>query len=214
MSKTDSNAASSAGKTQKSNKPYPDFLMFPHAAGVWAKKIRGKLHYFGPWDDPDGTLKKYLAEKDALHAGRKPREDTDGATVNDLCNRFLNAKQALVDSGERTRRSWKDYKGVRTGCLSRSSASRAWSQTSTRTTSASCGSRWSRRLGDRSRSGTSFNASGWRSSSPSTTTHRPAGEVRTEPAHGARLRHPAPPFCAVADEAKDRPSPRGGFSDA
>jgi hypothetical protein len=82
-----------------------------HATKRWAKKIRGRTLFFGPWDDPDGALKKYLAEKDALHAGRKPREASAGVTVKELCNRFLNAKQTSVDSGELTR-SWDDYKGA------------------------------------------------------------------------------------------------------
>ncbi len=74
----------------KPPKPDPDFPLYAHAAGVWAKKIRGKMHYFGPWDDPDGAPKKYLEEKDALHAGRKPHEASAGAAVHDLVNRFLN----------------------------------------------------------------------------------------------------------------------------
>lgn len=75
MSKANSTPAPSAGKTQKPNKPYPGFPLFPHAGRVGAKEFREKMHYFGTWDDPNGALKKYLAEKDALHAARKPRED-------------------------------------------------------------------------------------------------------------------------------------------
>src|SRR5438067_13877806 len=92
-------------KTAKPEKPRPDFPLFPHATKRWAKKIRGKMHYFGPWEDPDGALKKYLDQKDALHAGRKPREVSAGVTVKELCNTFLNAKNALVESGELTLRS-------------------------------------------------------------------------------------------------------------
>jgi integrase len=97
-------------KTAKPAKPSPDFPLFPHAAGVWAKKIRGKMHYFGPWDDPDGALNKYLKEKDDLHAGRTPRPDTGAVTVKEVVNEFLIAKQALVNSGELTRLTWGDYK--------------------------------------------------------------------------------------------------------
>jgi integrase len=112
MSENDSTTRASADKPPKPSKPYPDFPLFPHATRRWAKKIRGQLHYFGPWDDPDGALKKYLEQKDALHAGRKPREATDGVTVKELCNQFLTAKLALVESGELTKRSWEDYKAA------------------------------------------------------------------------------------------------------
>jgi hypothetical protein len=32
-------------------KPYPDFSLFPHQSGVWARKLGGKRHYFSPSDD-------------------------------------------------------------------------------------------------------------------------------------------------------------------
>src|SRR5262245_43329819 len=94
----------------KPEKPYPDFPLFPHANGCWAKKIRGRLHYFGPWPEPDAALAKYLAEKDDLHAGRSPRPDPQALTVKDVVNAFLNAKQQLVDAGELTTLTWLDYK--------------------------------------------------------------------------------------------------------
>jgi integrase len=110
MSESHSTAPADTGKPARPDKPRPDFPLFAHAAGVWAKKIRGKLHYFGPWADPDGALKKYLEQKDALHAGRKPREATAGLTVKELCNRFLNAKQVAVDGGELSPRTWQGYR--------------------------------------------------------------------------------------------------------
>jgi integrase len=97
-------------KPAKPSKPYPEYPLFPHQSGQWAKKIRGTTRYFGPWADPDSALAKYLDQKDALHAGRKPRPKPEGATVHDLVNRFLNAKQALVDAGELSPRTWTEYK--------------------------------------------------------------------------------------------------------
>src|SRR5262245_40203378 len=107
MSKKHSNALAGIDKPAK---PYPDFPLFPHNNGCWAKKIRGRMHYFGAWADPDGALQKYLAEKDSLHAGRTPRPDPAALTVKDLANAFLNAKQVMVDGGELSPRTWAVYK--------------------------------------------------------------------------------------------------------
>jgi integrase len=99
-------------KPAKPSKPNADFPLFPHAAGVWAKKIRGKLYYFGPWSDPDGALGKYLDQKDDLHAGRMPRPDAEAMTVKELANTFLEAKHALVDARELALLTWRDYKSA------------------------------------------------------------------------------------------------------
>jgi hypothetical protein len=118
MSEGDSNAVGSAGKSLKPEKPHPDFPLFAHATRRWAKKIRGKMFYFGPWDDPERAHQKYLEQRTALHGGRKPRDEADGLTVKALCNEFLNTKQKPVDSGELTNRSWQDYKAACDLCVS------------------------------------------------------------------------------------------------
>ena len=107
MSKLDSTAKPVQGKPAK---PSPDFPLFPHATGYWAKKIRGKMHYFGPWADPDGASEKYLEQKDSLHAGRLPRPDLNALTVKDVVNGFLTMKLRLVEAGELKQRTLCGYK--------------------------------------------------------------------------------------------------------
>jgi len=100
--------AAKGGSGIRPGKPHPDYPLYAHACGQWAKRVRNKVHYFGPWADPDAALAKWLKEKDDLLAGREP-EDGDGLTVGRLANQFLISKQRLVDSGELNQRTWDDY---------------------------------------------------------------------------------------------------------
>jgi integrase len=93
----------------KPAKPHRDFPLTPHPSGRWCKKVRGKLHYFGPWNAPDAALAKWLEQRDDLLAGRTPRVAGETLTVADLCNRFLTAKKQMVGSGELSSRAWGEY---------------------------------------------------------------------------------------------------------
>ena len=95
--------------TGKPGKPYPDFPLFAHAAGVWAKKICGKLHYFGPWSDPEGALQRYVDRRDDLQAGRVPRVKEKTLAVGELLDGYLSAKKAFVDSGEILSTTFDEY---------------------------------------------------------------------------------------------------------
>lgn len=98
-----------SSKGDKPAKPRPDFPLFAHASGRWAKKVRGKLHYFGKWDDPVAALAKWLDQKDDLLAGRTPRPKADGLTIRNLCNKYLTHKRHLADAGEITARTFQEY---------------------------------------------------------------------------------------------------------
>lgn len=102
--------------TPRPEKPYPDFPLFPHLSGQWAKKIRKKMHYFGRWNDWEVALQKYLKQRDDLYAGRKPRSmDEEGLIVQQLVNKFLNTKRILMERGELSPRTHANYQeaGVR-----------------------------------------------------------------------------------------------------
>lgn len=109
----DPTTARKSGKAIKPSKPSSSFPLFAHGNGQWSKKIRGRLHYFGVWENPDAALAEYLDRKDELQAGRTPhRKGNDGLRVRDLLNRFLATKEDAVATGEITARTFRDYRPI------------------------------------------------------------------------------------------------------
>jgi hypothetical protein len=86
------------------------FRSVPANNGQWCRKIKGRIHYFGVWANPEAAEQEYLRQKEYLQAGRLPPAKTaTGVTMADLCNKFLNAKRALRDTGELSGRTFNDY---------------------------------------------------------------------------------------------------------
>lgn len=91
----------------KPKKPSKTFPLFPHANGQWARKILGKVHYFGKWKDIDAALQRYRREHPHLFAGAEP-PITNG-TVASVVKTFLETKAAAVETGDLAQRSYDEY---------------------------------------------------------------------------------------------------------
>lgn len=102
---------SNSRRSTKPKKPRKTFPLFPHANGMWCKKVRGSFYYFGPWSDPEAAEALYKEQRADLEAGRKPTvsRSTGALTIRELCNRFLTSKESRLESGELSRRTFDDY---------------------------------------------------------------------------------------------------------
>ena len=88
---------------RKPSKPYPSYPLTAHNNGQWCKKIRGRIHFFGVWADPQAALDQYLSVAADLHAGRQPHAPTlseEGLTVKEICNHYLTHQLRKVESHE------------------------------------------------------------------------------------------------------------------
>jgi hypothetical protein len=94
--------ATATARKSKPAKPHEGFPLFPHATKRLVKKIRGKLHYSGPWAEPEKALELYQEQRDDLHAGHTPRANRDGLTAAMLVDSFLDTKRHLADTRELT----------------------------------------------------------------------------------------------------------------
>jgi len=105
----------SRNKARKPQWPYPNIVtMTAHPSGYWCKKIKGKLYYFGPIDQPDVALARYQEDGPDLHAGRVPRRRRRGqwiesTTVANAANAFMSVKTDQLDAGEISPNTWRDY---------------------------------------------------------------------------------------------------------
>ena len=61
---------------KKPSKPYPSFPLTPHNNGQWCKKIRGRIHFFGVWEDSDAALQRYLRVAGVERSFREVRRRT------------------------------------------------------------------------------------------------------------------------------------------
>lgn len=99
-------------RARKPAKPRKDYPLFAHACGQWAKKVNGKMHYFGPWDAPKSAEIKWDQQKHALIEGRDPNHSVPGETVGWLCNAFLDFKEQQRLDGDLAQRTFDDYRSV------------------------------------------------------------------------------------------------------
>lgn len=88
-------------KRRKPKPPYKGFPLFAHSNGQWAKTIDYKTRYFGAWDDPEGAVRRWQAEKANLLEGRRsvPR-DSKETTIGQVCDAFMNSKRTRHAAGE------------------------------------------------------------------------------------------------------------------
>ena len=104
-------------KGARPSKPYDGFPLTPHATRRWCKKIRGKIRYFGTWDDWEAALAEYERKAPYYHAGKEPPsefdiDDPEVLTVRSLCGEFLLAKQEKLKAGELSQRHYDQLKAT------------------------------------------------------------------------------------------------------
>jgi integrase len=92
----------------ETNKPPAKFPLFLHQTGQYAKKVRGRMYYFGT--DADKALAKWTHDREYLEKGLPvPAAGVVGCSLRELANKFLDAKKALMSTGELSPRTWRDY---------------------------------------------------------------------------------------------------------
>ena len=98
--------------TQKPAKPYEGFPLNAHANGQWSKKFRQKVYYCGPWADPTAALARWHEIRNELEVGNELPAKKGQLTVDYLVNAFLDSKNAQLQRGDLSPKTFRQYKPI------------------------------------------------------------------------------------------------------
>ena len=96
------------GKKEKPKKPSKKYPLFAHSNGHRAKKIRGKLHYFGPLDNPKTARANHEEHHARVTLGEGP-EVKGGLTLKELIVRFTLTQQGKLEREHIGRKTYTQY---------------------------------------------------------------------------------------------------------
>jgi len=97
---------------ERPGKPYPGFPLYAHNSGKWARKVRGRIYYFGRWEDPDAALREYLHAEPYLKAGVPVPDPNAVFSLGKLCDEFYEAKLQKHRRGELAERTVDELDGT------------------------------------------------------------------------------------------------------
>lgn len=85
---------------EKPDRPTNDFPLFPHNAEQWAKKVKGRMRYYGLWDDPVAALTEYKRCLPFHSQGMEApdREQQAGVSLGRMCNEYLSELTELCEA--------------------------------------------------------------------------------------------------------------------
>jgi len=96
----------------KPAKLYDGYPLFAATNGQWCKKYKGKRYQCGPWADPTAALARWHEIRNELEVGNELPAKKGQLTVDYLVNAFLDSKNAQLQRGDLSPKTFRQYKPI------------------------------------------------------------------------------------------------------